>query len=199
MVNKIPSYVISAGGKYAIVSSRCHPSSGQVMASAAQEALESCGVESDDIYLIDCPSDSLLPAMCRELANCGSFAAVIALAVLGSDCAHAESVRIGMTTSDFVIPVIPAMVPEVEGAQGAALAAQKAARSAIELVNFSSMLAEFAFAQSLTDDEEYDRESIDSAEVESSAASPKPRAASKRKTSARATTNGRRSTRKSGK
>ncbi|MBI2812386.1 MAG: hypothetical protein HYX67_16395 [Candidatus Melainabacteria bacterium] len=188
MVNKIPSYVISAGGKFAILSSRCHPASSQIMASASQSALESCGVESDDIYLIDCPSDSLLPGMSREIGKSGSFAAVISLAVLAADSEQAESIRIGMATSDFGIPVIPALVPESCGDSALALAAQKAARSAIELVNFSSMLAEFSLAQGLAELDDDDEEA---------AAVAKPRAASARRSRAGATTNGRRTTRKS--
>jgi 6,7-dimethyl-8-ribityllumazine synthase len=187
MVNKIPSYVISAGGKFAILSSRCHPASSQVMAAASKDALESCGVESDDIYLIDCPSDSLLTGMSREIAKSGSFAAVISLAVLANGSEHAESIRIGMTTSDFSVPVIPALVPESCGESAIALAAQKAARSAIELVNFSSMLSEFSVAQNFADLED---------EGEEAPPAAKPRATRARRTTAAATTNGRRTKRK---
>lgn len=187
MVNKIPSYVISAGGKFAILSSRCHPASSQVMAAASKDALESCGVEGDDIYLIDCPADFLLPGMSREIAKSGSFAAVISLAVLGNDSEHAESIRIGLATSDFSVPVVPALVPERCGESAIALAAQKAAHSAIELVNFSSMLSEFSIAQSFGDLEE---------ESEEAPAVAKPRATRTRRTTAAATTNGRRTKRK---
>jgi 6,7-dimethyl-8-ribityllumazine synthase len=187
MVNKIPSYMISAGGKFAILSSRCHPASSNLMSAAAKDALESCGVESDDIYLIDCPADSLLPGMSREIAKSGSFAAVISLAVLATGSDHGESIRIGMAVSDFGIPVIPTLVPESAGDSAIALAAQKAARSAIELVNFSSMLSEFSVAQNFAELED---------ESEEAPAVAKPRAASTRRTGAGATTNGRRTKRK---
>ncbi len=188
MVNKIPSYVISAGGKFAVLSSRCHPASSQIMAAATKDALESCGVETDDIYLIECPADYLLPGMSREIAKSGSFAAVISLAVLSNDSAHDESIRIGMAVSDFSIPVIPALVPESKGESAIALAAQIAARSAIELVNFSSMLSEFSVAQNFAD--------LSDEEDEEAPAVAKPRAARTRKATSRATTNGRRTKRK---
>lgn len=187
MVNKIPSYVISAGGKVAILSSRCHPASSQVMAIAAREALESCGVETDDIYLIDCPADFLLPGMSREIANSEFFAAVISLAVLAGDNTHEQSIRIEMTTSNFSVPVIPALVHVDSGESAIAQAAEKAARSAIELINFSSMLSELELAQAFGNTEGMEPDI-------SEQVTAKPRAARARKTAA--TANGRRTKRK---
>ncbi|CAN5182455.1 hypothetical protein BH10CYA1_BH10CYA1_40770 [soil metagenome] len=166
MVNKLPSYAICAGGKFA----------------------ESCGVEVDDIYLIDCPSDSLLPGTSREIGKSGSSAAIISLAVFAGDRQQAESIRIGMAISDFGVPVIPSMVPESWGDSAMALAAQKAALTASQLVDFYSMLAEFRLAQGLAEWEDDHQEAP---------AVAKPRAASARRSSAGATTNGRRTTRKS--
>jgi len=156
MVNKIPFYGISAGGKIALLASRCHPATSQIMSVTARETLESCGVETDDIYLIDCPANTLLPGMSREIARSGSFAAVVALAVLPSEGAEAQAVRMGMSMSDFAVPVIPVLVPGGAGGAQWAAAAEKAARAAVELVNFSSMLAEFAAGGGTTEADEAD-------------------------------------------
>ncbi len=118
----------------------------------------------------------------------GSLAAVNSLAVLAGDSVQSQSIRIGMAISDFGIPVIPALVPESGRDSAMALAAQKAARSAIELVDFSSMLANFSVAQPLAEMEDDDEEAP---------AVATPRAASVQRASAGATTSGRRTTRKS--
>lgn len=142
MVNKIPSYTISAGGKVAILSSRTNPASAQIMAASCRETLESCGVDTDDIYMIDCPDDLLLPGMSRQLARLGYYAAVVALAALDTDSTASQAIHLGMTGSDFAVPVIPVLVPANTGNGAIARAGETAARSAVELINLSNMLDE---------------------------------------------------------
>ncbi len=142
MVSKIQNFTISAGGRIAVVASRSNPSAAVVMAPACCDALEATGVESDDIFLIDAPSDSVLPGVARELARSGFFVAVIALAVLPSGEAMAESVLNGMSSSDFFVPVIPGMVIGEHDAKALARAGQDAGRAAIELVNLAGVVQE---------------------------------------------------------
>lgn len=187
MVNKIPVYAISTGGKIAVVSARCHPATSQIMSVTCRETLESCGVDTDDIYLIDCPQNVLLPGMCREIAKSGSFAAVVGLAVLAEDNAEASAVRMGMTVSDYAVPVVPALVLGSAGGADWAGAAERAARSAIELINFSSMLSELA---SMGDLAELAGEG--DGLLEEIVETPKPtKARAARRTTTRTTSNGR--------
>jgi 6,7-dimethyl-8-ribityllumazine synthase len=148
MVNKIPSYTISNDGRYAIVSSRSHPASSQIMAVSCRETLESCGVDGDSIYLIDCPSDLLLPGVCREVADTGYFRAVAALAVVPRTSGAYRSVQIGMVTSEFSVPVIPVVVREGGDESAMAKAGADAGRSAVELSNLGEMLGELVLASS---------------------------------------------------
>jgi hypothetical protein len=145
-------------------------------------------VETDDIYLIDCPANSLLPGMSREIARSGSFAAVVSLAVLAPQSADEQAIRIGMAVSDFAVPVIPVLVPG--GASGAewAAAAEKAARAAVELVNFSSMLAEFAAGGGTTEAD--DADGLEEF-VETAAPAPSRRAASRTTRRTKTASNGR--------
>lgn len=142
MVSKIQSFTISAGGRIAVVASRSNPGAAGVMVPACCDALEATGVESDDIFLIDAPSDSVIPGVTRELARSGFFAAVIALAVLPAGEAMAESVLNGMSSSDFFVPVIPGMVIGEHDAQALARAGQDAGRAAVELVNLAGVVQE---------------------------------------------------------
>ncbi len=94
-----------------------------------------------DELLIDRASNSLPTLMSRVISSCGSFAAVIGLAVLADSSERAESIRIGMTISDFGIRVIPKMVPESGRDTAIALAAKNATLTAVQLIHFFSMLA----------------------------------------------------------
>lgn len=149
MVNKIPAYMISAGGKFAILASRSHPYSGQIMSESARTSLESCGVERDDIYIIDCPNDILLPGLSRETARTGFFAAVIALAVFSDDCKQENAITTALALSDFEVPVVPALVQESKGQAQLASAAEEAARAAVELTNLATLLEELTIASSI--------------------------------------------------
>jgi 6,7-dimethyl-8-ribityllumazine synthase len=143
MVNKIPSYSISAGGRFAVVASRSHPYAAAVMVPACCDALESAGVATDDIYIIDAPSDLLLPSMSRELSKTEFYSAIVALAILPESETLGESVLNGFTTTDFLAPVVPGLVTAgVNELNELARIAQDAARSAIEMTNFSGMLDE---------------------------------------------------------
>jgi 6,7-dimethyl-8-ribityllumazine synthase len=143
MVNKIPSYSISAGGRFAVVASRSHPYASAVMVPACCDALESAGVATDDIYIIDAPSDLLLPGMSRELSKTDFYSAIVALSILPESETIGESVLNGFTTTDFLAPVVPGLVTAgVNEVNELARIAQEAARSAIEMTNFSGMLDE---------------------------------------------------------
>ena len=142
MVNKIPSYTISAGGKVAILSSRTNPASAHIMAASCRDTLESCGVDTDDIYMIDCPEDLLLPGISRQLAKLGYYSAIVALAALDAESAALHAIYLGMTGTDFLVPVVPALVPANTDDGALARAGEMAARSAVELINLSNMLDE---------------------------------------------------------
>lgn len=156
MVNKIPSYTISAGGRIAVLSSRSHPGASRVMVPACCEALESSGVASDDIYIMDAPGDLLVPGLCRELSRSGFYAAIVALAVLPGKESLSEAVLNGMTGSDFAIPVIPGMVIGESDPTALAHTAQEAARAAVELTNVAAMILEMqgAAVESFVEDTE---------------------------------------------
>lgn len=142
MVNKIPAYTISAGGRIALVSSRTHPYALRIMVPACCDALEATGVSSDDIYIVEAPCDLLLPGVCRELGRSGFYSAIVALAVLSQQDAATQAILTGLTTSDFTVPVIPAAVLGDVSQPGLVLAAQEAARAAVELTNLDGMIAE---------------------------------------------------------
>jgi 6,7-dimethyl-8-ribityllumazine synthase len=143
MVNKIPSYSISAGGRFAVLSSRSHPYASSVMAPACCDALESAGVATDDIYIIDAPNDLLLAGMSRELSKTDFYSAIVALAILPEAKTIGEAVLNGFTTCDFPVPVIPGLVTcNLTEVNELARIAQDAARSAIEMTNFAGMLDE---------------------------------------------------------
>jgi 6,7-dimethyl-8-ribityllumazine synthase len=113
------------------------------MVPACCEALESAGVATDDIYIIDAPHDLLLPAICRELSKTDFYSAVVALAILPESKTTGESVLNGFTTIDYPVPVIPGLVTcNSRELDELARIAQDAGRSAIELTNFSGMLDE---------------------------------------------------------
>ena len=149
MVNRIPAYVISAGGKFAILASRSHPYSGQIMSEAARSSLESCGVDREDIYVIDCPSDVLLPGLCRETARTGFFSGVIAVATLSENCKSENAITAALASSDFEVPVVPALVQESQGQAQLASSAEDAARAAVELTNLAMLLEELTIASSI--------------------------------------------------
>jgi len=142
MVNKIPGYTISAGGRYAVLASRSHQGTVGVMVPACCDALESTGVETDDIYVIESPSDSLLPGLARELSKTGFCSTVVVLAVLPSGDAIAESILNGMTMTDFERPVVPGMVIGDRDLSTLARVAQDAARQAVEITNLAGILGE---------------------------------------------------------
>lgn len=149
MVNRIPAYMISSDGVYAVLVSRSHPSSANIMAPACQQALESCGADGDDIYIIDCPSDIVLPGLARETAKTGLFSAVIALAALQEGTAVEAALTAAMATTDFEVPVIPALVRCTTGDACMAQAGEQAGRAAVELSNLATLLEEFAIASSV--------------------------------------------------
>ena len=148
MVNKIPTYTINSGGKFAIVASRSNPASAQIMAVSCRETLEACGVESDNIYLVDCPTDLVLPGLLREVARCGFYAAVVGIAVVSRRSGALRALQIGMATSDFAVPVIPVLVRDCLEESAMAHAAAEAGRSAVEMANLGEMLGELSMATS---------------------------------------------------
>jgi 6,7-dimethyl-8-ribityllumazine synthase len=167
MVNKIPFYGISSGGKVGLLSSRCHPATAQIMLVSCREILESCGVDSDDIYMIDCPDLSLIPGMSREIARSGVFAGLVCLAVLNENSGSAQAVRIGIASSDYEIPVVPSLVPADAGNAQIARAGEKAAHAVVELMNFASMLEELVSVGGFSaDDDSEELEESDDEELE---------------------------------
>lgn len=149
MVHRIPPFMISPESIYAILVSRSHPHSGNIMSGACQQALESCGAKSEDIYIIDCPSDTLLPGLCREAAKTGLFSAVIGLAALPDCRSTAAALTAAMASTDFEVPVIPALVSSTAGDAEIARAAEYAGRSAVELANLALLFEEFTIASSV--------------------------------------------------
>ncbi len=148
MVNKVPGYTISAGGRFAVLASRSHQGTVSVMVPACCDALESTGVETDDIYIIESPSDSLLPGLARELSKTGFCSTVVVLAVLPPGDAVAESILNGMTMTDFPRPVVPGMVIGDRALSTLARVAQDAARQAVEMTNLAGILEEMREASS---------------------------------------------------
>lgn len=142
MVNQIPSYVVSAGGRVAVLAGKRHPAVAATMLPACVEALESCGVETDDIYIVDAPLNELMPAVARELSRTGFFSAIVALAVLDGQERAVEAVLNGMTTTDFPVPVAPGMVLDSGDLQSVASVARDAGRAAVQMINLSGMLDE---------------------------------------------------------
>jgi len=142
MVNKIPGYTISAGGRFAVLASRSHQGTVSVMVPACCDALESTGVETDDIYIVESPSDSLLPGLARELSKTGFCSTVVVLAVLADGDAIAESILNGMTLTDFERPVVPGLVIGDRDLSTLARVAQDAARQAVEITNLAGILDE---------------------------------------------------------
>src|SRR5215471_5153249 len=148
MVNKIPGYTISAGGRFAVLASRSHQGTVSVMLPACCDALESTGVETDDIYIVESPSDSLLPGLARELTKTGFCSTVVVLAVLPDGDAIAESILNGMTLTDFERPVVPGLVIGDRDLSTLARVAQDAARQAVEMTNLAGILEEMREAAS---------------------------------------------------
>lgn len=146
MVNKIPSYTIGAGGRIAVVSSRSHPGAARIMVPACCDALESSGVDTDDIYIMDVPGDLLLPGVCRELSRSGFYSAIVALTILPARDSVAVAFLNGMTTTDFAVPVIPGVVYEEGEPAVFAHVAEDAARAAVELTNLAGIMSEMAKA-----------------------------------------------------
>lgn len=99
------------------------------------ESLEASAVHRDNIYVVECPTDMLLPVVCRTIAKSGKFQAVIGLAVLPASNMVAQAMHTAFALQDFGGTVIPALVHADDGAFLIARASEEAARHAIEVSN----------------------------------------------------------------
>jgi len=90
-MNEIESPTVGQGRRIAIAVARFNPEITEMLLSGCSQSLSGEGVADSDITVVRVPGAWELPLVCRQLADCGRFDAIIALgAVVRGETAHFE-------------------------------------------------------------------------------------------------------------